>query len=149
KNACKGRGRRRGDRAGHGQQSMPSSGRGYRGGHRRGGRVVHGRGRRPRRVYNALPSAMYFPSVQYNPALFSSTFSDKVEQNLTLDPFVSSSSKSIQPTSVAKVEQTEQYQPPPISSKGMRPPTRPGFRTVGRKVIVKVNHFWFRWQRDI
>ncbi|CAI9780317.1 unnamed protein product [Fraxinus pennsylvanica] len=47
----------------------------------------------------------------------------------------------IERSPVAEEEQTEQQQPPPISSKGTRSPGRPGFRTVGRKVIVKANHF--------
>ncbi|CAI9780315.1 unnamed protein product [Fraxinus pennsylvanica] len=47
----------------------------------------------------------------------------------------------IERSPVAEDEQTEQQQPPPVSSKGTRSPERPGFRTVGRKVIVKANHF--------
>ncbi|CAI9780316.1 unnamed protein product [Fraxinus pennsylvanica] len=53
------------------------------------------------------------PSIQHNPALSVLALSDE----------------------------TEQQQPPPVSSKGTRSPERLGFRTVGRKVIVKENHF--------
>ncbi|KAG0541970.1 hypothetical protein BDA96_02G062300 [Sorghum bicolor] len=31
--------------------------------------------------------------------------------------------------------------PPPLSSKGITPPARPGFGTLGRKLIVRANHF--------
>ncbi|XP_022860648.1 protein argonaute MEL1-like [Olea europaea var. sylvestris] len=128
--SARGRGRRGGAGAGRGQQPTPSSGRG-------GG--CHGRG--PYGACNAPPSTVYSSTVQYNPALSSSALSDEVERKLTLDTSVSSSSQPEQPASVAVLEQAEQHRPPPVSSKGMRFPVRPGFGTVGRKVIVKANHF--------
>ena len=32
-------------------------------------------------------------------------------------------------------------QAPPLSSKGITPPSRPGFGTLGRKLLVRANHF--------
>lgn len=32
-------------------------------------------------------------------------------------------------------------QAPPVSSKGITPPSRPGFGTLGRKLLVRANHF--------
>ncbi|CAA3009645.1 Hypothetical predicted protein [Olea europaea subsp. europaea] len=88
--SVRGRGCKGGDKAGCSQQSTTSSGCGCRGSHGCGGRGGHGHGRGPYEVYNAPPSTMYSPSVQYNPALFSSASSDELVQ---LDP-------------VAEVEQT-------------------------------------------
>ncbi|KAL2536180.1 Protein argonaute 5 [Forsythia ovata] len=142
----RGRGRRGGGGADRSQQPPPSSGRG-------GGGPGRGRGRAPHGVYNAPSPATHSSSDQYNLAPSASKLSDEVEEKLTLEPSISSSAQPVQPSpvtevvqkeqpaSVAEVVQKEQQQPPPVSSKGMRYPARPGVGTVGRKVIVKANHF--------
>ena len=41
----------------------------------------------------------------------------------------------------SEAAQGPSHQPPPLSSKGISPPSRPGFGTLGRKLLVSANHF--------
>ncbi|CAK9150489.1 unnamed protein product [Ilex paraguariensis] len=149
-----GRGRGRGGRGGGRgdyDQSMPSpsSGRGS------------GRGRGGDYPAPPPPSSTQFPSLSAPapapapaPASSSSSasLSRDMQQKLTIQSAAPAQpAVSVQTPPVIQMPQQsvqapaqpvqEPVQPPPLSSKAERPPTRPGYGTVGRKCIVRANHF--------
>ncbi|KAF3455136.1 hypothetical protein FNV43_RR05584 [Rhamnella rubrinervis] len=81
------------------------------------------------------------PVRQYEAGTSSSSVASEVaievEQRLTLQTPPAQSSS----TSKALVEGQQLQQAPPASSKSVRFPRRPGFGTVGRKIVVRANHF--------
>ncbi|KAA8544172.1 hypothetical protein F0562_022192 [Nyssa sinensis] len=154
-----GRGRGRGG-GGRGQprrdqpSPVPSSGRG-------GGR---GRGAGGSAGFQAPPPARYPPAASHSappsvpsPSEIASSsaaapsttlLSRDVEKKLTLGSPAPTQSppppppqqSQSQPSVQAPAETTLSVQPPP-SSKALRPPLRPGYGTVGRKCVVRANHF--------
>ncbi|GFP93542.1 protein argonaute mel1 [Phtheirospermum japonicum] len=139
-----GGGRGRGG-GGRGQPPPSSGGRGQQpsrgggGGSRGGGRGV-----------NVPPSpsmSATAPSFQPTPAPPVTRLSAEMEQKLTLQ--ASSSTQPPAPQPPAPQRPTPQthapaaaaVNPTPVSSKSLRPPARPEFGKVGRKVVVKANHF--------
>ncbi|KAK4409024.1 protein argonaute MEL1 [Sesamum angolense] len=131
-----GGGRGRGG-GGRGQYQSPSGGRGQQ--QSRGGGTGRGRGRGT----NAPPvsSAQPFEQSMLQDA---AALGSAMEQRLTLQGSSSTLDPPPQPqipAAVAVDRSEEQPQLPPSSSKAFRNPSRPGFGTVGHKVIVKANHF--------
>lgn len=129
-------GRARGRSSGGRGQPSPSTGRG-------GGGPGRGRGRGSSQsvVHNAPPPSQPVPPIPTVPV---SSLSGEVEQKLTLQPSASSSEPVAQPVQQAphtEATQSQQQHLPPASSKSIRIPARPGFGTVGTRMIVKANHF--------
>ncbi|XP_057483744.1 protein argonaute MEL1-like [Actinidia eriantha] len=90
------------------------------------------------------PVSSHYPSLP-DPSTSTavSSISREVERTLTLQP---STGPSVQaqpsPRSPAQPPPQPSVQtPPPSSSKSYRPPARPGFGSVGRRCIVRANHF--------
>ncbi|KAI3450653.1 hypothetical protein Pfo_007318 [Paulownia fortunei] len=135
-----GGGGRRGG-GGRGQQPSPSGGRGQQ--QSRGGGPGRGRGRGT----NVPPSpSLSASATPFEPTAAppATTLSHEMEQKLTLQASPSTqvpAPQSQDPAAVAVNPPPEQQQLPPASSKAVRNPARPGFGTIGRKVIVKANHF--------
>lgn len=132
----RGRGRGRG-RGGGRQAPGPDAGRGQQasrgGGQGRGG-------------YNAPPPASLSTSAApFQPSRPEpeASLHREVEQKLTLEASSSTPAGSAQPEGPPEAVNPPPVQPelPPASSKAVRHPARPGFGTIGRKVIVKANHF--------
>uniref|UniRef100_A0A5B6ZDV3 Protein argonaute N-terminal domain-containing protein n=1 Tax=Davidia involucrata TaxID=16924 RepID=A0A5B6ZDV3_DAVIN len=139
-----GRGRGRGRGGGRGQprrdqpSPLPSSGRG-------GGR---GRGAGGSAEFQAPPPARNPPAASHSASasvpspsqLPSSSAPTPSTASLSLDV-----EKKLTLGSPAPIQQPSQpstsLQPLPASSKALRPPARPGFGTVGRKCVVRANHF--------
>ncbi|KAK4490521.1 hypothetical protein RD792_001201 [Penstemon davidsonii] len=113
------------------------SGRGRHGGGRGRGRGGGGRGppfSSTGRVGGGGRGASAPPSTVLSPE----SLSHEVEKKLTLQ--VSSSSSSSAPLEVI-TPAPQQPQLPPASSKAVRHPPRPNFGTVGRKIMIRANHF--------
>ncbi|KAH0664390.1 hypothetical protein KY284_029321 [Solanum tuberosum] len=106
--------------------------------------------------YNAPPS--YNPPPIYHhqqPSMAVSSMTREVEQKLSLQPSTSANPPAgpqpVQQSSppVATIPahltgpstSTQPPRPPPVSSKNMRPPPRRDYGTVGRRCLVKANHF--------
>lgn len=112
----------------------------------RGGGPGRGRGRGsygPPPPSVASSSVPPFESVPLSPTPpVVAALSHDVEQRLTVAPRASA---EVQPQPVEHDLAVEnpggQQQLPPMSSKALAPPARPGFGTVGQKVVVRANHF--------
>ncbi|KAL0417651.1 UNVERIFIED_CONTAM: protein argonaute 5 [Sesamum radiatum] len=135
-----GGGRGRGG-GGRGQYQSPSGGRGQQ--QSRGGGTGRGRGRGTNAPPVSSSSASAQPFEQSMPQ-DAAALGSAMEQRLTLQGSSSTLVPPPQPqipAAVAVDRPEEQPQLPPSSMKEWRPPSRPGFGTVGHKVIVKANHF--------
>ncbi|KAL0390038.1 UNVERIFIED_CONTAM: protein argonaute MEL1 [Sesamum calycinum] len=135
-----GGGRGRGG-GGRGQYQSPSGGRGQQ--QSRGGGTGRGRGRGTNAPPVSSSSASAQPFEQSMPQ-DAAALGSAMEQRLTLQGSSSTLVPPPQPqipAAVAVDRPEEQPQLPPSSSKAFRHPSRPGFGTVGHKVIVKANHF--------
>nr|WGH50461.1 argonaute 5 [Nicotiana benthamiana] len=136
----RGRGRRGGGGRGGGGRTPSSSfgGRGAGGPSSSGGR---GRG-----TFNigGSPSFNAPPASQpQRPAMTVSSVSREVEQKLSLQPSSSQRPVVVQPVQQpAPATGVQPLQPPPASSKSIRAPSRPGYGTVGRKCLIRANHFF-------
>ncbi|XP_057480952.1 protein argonaute 5-like [Actinidia eriantha] len=82
--------------------------------------------------YPSLPSPSTSAAV--------SSISREVERRLTLQPSTTPSVQAHQPPQ-SSVQPPLAQTPPPSSSMSYRPPARPGFGTIGRRCIVRANHF--------
>ncbi|KAL3622952.1 argonaute 5 [Castilleja foliolosa] len=136
--SSRGGGRGRGG-GGRGQPPSSSGGRGQqpsRGGGRGGGRGV-----------NVPPATSQSPTAspsQPTPAPPANRLSAEMEQKLSIK--ASSSTQPLAPQPPAPQHPTRApaavaVSPMPVSSKSLRPPARPGLGMLGRKVVVKANHF--------
>ncbi|KAG8387567.1 hypothetical protein BUALT_Bualt02G0034800 [Buddleja alternifolia] len=136
----------RGGGRGRGQQQSPSVGRG--GAPGRGG----GRGGNAPAYPPSSSSAQPFQPPPPSPAPSAAALSHAVEQKLTIQaassstqvPVAQASSSTQAPAPQAPVALTspaEQQELPPVSSKAVSHPLRPGFGTIGQKMVVKANHF--------
>ncbi|PSR89903.1 Protein argonaute like [Actinidia chinensis var. chinensis] len=82
--------------------------------------------------YPSLPSPSTSSSVSY--------ITREVERTLTLQPSTTPSVQAHQ-SPQSSVQPSPVQTPPPSSSKSYRPPARPGFGSIGRRCIVRANHF--------
>lgn len=120
--------------------------RGGRGGGRDGGR---GSGRSPAAYNDPQRETDYqsSPAPAYSVSALSRDVATKVniQSSGTASGSSQPSSSSVSVSPPARPQEVEssvqKHTPPPASSKAMRFPSRPGFGTVGRKCIVRANHF--------
>ncbi|XP_074576149.1 protein argonaute MEL1-like [Curcuma longa] len=98
------------------------------GGRSRGGGGRGGHAPLPR--YQESSTASYRPSPAHSSATADAPSSSSISEELRQLAIVEPAKEQATP-SVA----------PPVSSKGLRPPARPDFGTVGKKCVVRANHF--------
>ncbi|KZV47182.1 protein argonaute 5 [Dorcoceras hygrometricum] len=132
----------RGGGGGRGPQYPRGGGGGGRSQYPRGGDPGPGRGRGsddPPPPPVASSSVPPVESVRMTPTPPVVALSHDVEQRLTLAP--STSTEVPEPQPVEHDLEVGQQQVPPVSSKALVHPARPGFGTTGQKVLVRANHF--------
>ncbi|GMP98928.1 hypothetical protein CsSME_00046617 [Camellia sinensis var. sinensis] len=148
------RGRGRGDGGGRGRgrgqprrdQPPPPSSSGRGGGRGRGtagGSAPYQAAPPPQRPPHYASTST--PSSSQPPPTPSSSLSQDVERKLILQsppptPAAAQPSSSVQKPAQPPLPAQDPAQPP-LSTKSLRPPVRPGYGTVGRRCIVRANHF--------
>ncbi|KAF5937660.1 hypothetical protein HYC85_025166 [Camellia sinensis] len=144
------RGRGRGGGGGRGQprrdQPPPPSSSGRGGGRGRGtagGSAPYQAAPPPQRPPHYASTST--PSSSQPPPTPSSSLSQDVERKLILQsppptPAAAQPSSSVQRPAQPPLPAQDPAQPP-LSTKSLRPPARPGYGTVGRRCIVRANHF--------
>ncbi|XP_048136222.1 protein argonaute 5 isoform X1 [Rhodamnia argentea] len=148
----RGRGRAGGRRSdSRGDQPAPSFQRGGGGGGRGRGyaAAVGGSGYRPPPQTAPAPAPARAPALAPSPARPTDASSSIAPAAVAASPGASGSAASpvapaLDVSLSGEFEQRLTLQapsPPPLSSKGTRHPPRPGFGTVGRKCVVRANHF--------
>lgn len=105
-----------------------------------------GQGRGGAGGYNApLPASLSTSAAPFQPsrAEVAPSLHHEVEQKLSLGASSSAPAPSLQSQGPPAAANPPPELPvlPPASTKAIRHPQRPGFGTVGKKVIVKANHF--------